>query len=200
MAQGKESRLLSSTRHVVSWSLVCSYFSPCLDMYHGSGDSLVWPWILQCMNLWLVLWTRISRNLAQWTEKISWTLLTTWTGYMMNPDEESSDRLNPEDESSDRLNPEDRMSLITRKSVNKEAQDGNTFPLFFDLPLPFSPSHLLYIPFHFPFTLVLPFLTTFLLFFDFPFYFLFETHVYTLFSIFFVTKSFHERTFFCQNL
>ena len=28
MAQGKESRLLSSTRHVVSWSLVCSYFLP----------------------------------------------------------------------------------------------------------------------------------------------------------------------------
>ena len=34
---------------------------------------------------------------------------------MMNPDEESSDRLNPEDELSDRMN------LITRKSVNMVA-------------------------------------------------------------------------------
>ena len=37
-------------------------FSPCLDMYHGSGDSLVWRWILWCMNLWLVLWTRQDRE------------------------------------------------------------------------------------------------------------------------------------------
>ena len=73
------------------------------------------------MNLWLVLWTRISLNLAQWTEKISWTLLTTWTGYMMNPDEESSDRLNLEDELSD------RMSLITRKSVNRDTGDFRQF-------------------------------------------------------------------------
>ena len=70
------------------------------------------------MNLWLVLWPRISRNLAQWTEKISWTLLTTWTGYMMNPDEESSDMMNPDDELSD------RMSLITRKSVNKKSKNN----------------------------------------------------------------------------
>ena len=41
IAQGKESRLLSSTRHVVSWSLVF-LFSPCLDMFHRSWDSLVW--------------------------------------------------------------------------------------------------------------------------------------------------------------
>ena len=31
-------------------------------MYHGSGDSLVWRWILWCMNLWLVLWTRQDRE------------------------------------------------------------------------------------------------------------------------------------------
>ena len=37
-------------------------FSPCVDMYHGSGDSLVWRWILRCMNLWLVLWTRQDRE------------------------------------------------------------------------------------------------------------------------------------------
>ena len=35
---------------------------------------------------------------------------------MMNPDEESSDRLNPEDELSD------RMSQITRKSVNRRSK------------------------------------------------------------------------------
>ena len=31
-------------------------------MYHGSGDSLVWRWILRCMNLWLVLRTRQNRE------------------------------------------------------------------------------------------------------------------------------------------
>ena len=31
-------------------------------MYHGSGDSLVWRWILRCMNLWSVLWTRQDRE------------------------------------------------------------------------------------------------------------------------------------------
>ena len=90
LAQGKESRLLSSTRHVVSWSLVLFLFSPCLDMYHGSGDSLVWRWILRCMNLWLVLWTRqdrerfyvssvylvINTELCQSTEYRIWTQIS----------------------------------------------------------------------------------------------------------------------------
>ena len=89
-AHSAMARLLSSTRHVVSWSLVCSYFSPCLDMYHGSGDSLVWRWILRCMNLRLVLWTRqdrerfyvssvylvINTELCQSTEYRIWTQIS----------------------------------------------------------------------------------------------------------------------------
>ena len=77
---------------------------------------MVWRWILLCVDLVLVLWTHISRNLAQWTETISWTLLMTWTGYMTNPEEESSDRLNPEHE----LN--ERMGLITQNSVKMVAE------------------------------------------------------------------------------
>ena len=91
MAQGKESCVIHTTCFVrcpvVS---VCSYFSPCLDMYHGSGDSLVWRWILRCMNLWLVLWTRqdrerfyvssvylvINTELCQSTEYRIWTQIS----------------------------------------------------------------------------------------------------------------------------
>ena len=58
MAQGKRVSLavIHTTRCLVVFGVF--FISPCLDMYHGSGDSLVWRWILRCMNLWLVLWTR----------------------------------------------------------------------------------------------------------------------------------------------
>ena len=99
MAQGKESALLSSTQRVVSLSSVCSCFSPCQGMFHGCWDSVMWRSVLLCVDLWLVLWTRISRILAHGTEHISGPIRMTWTGDMMNPQDEWSNM----------------MSLITRK-------------------------------------------------------------------------------------
>ena len=58
----------SSTCSICLMSSGLFLFSPCLDMYHGSVDSLVWRWILRCMNLWLVLWTRQDAEYRIWTQ------------------------------------------------------------------------------------------------------------------------------------
>ena len=67
MAQGKRVSLavIHKTRCLVFFGVFL--ISPCLDM-HGSGDSLVWRWILRCMNLWLVLWTRQDTEYQIWTQ------------------------------------------------------------------------------------------------------------------------------------
>ena len=78
--------------------------------------ALVWQSTLRCANLWLVLWTRISRILAHWTEQISWLISMTRTGDLMNQNYQWTDSMSP----------------ITQKSVKMvaELRDGTALWIF----------------------------------------------------------------------
>ena len=72
-----------------------------------------------CANLWLLLWTRISRIHTHWTERRSWFTFVTWSDNLTNQISQRSDS----------------KSLITRKSFKMEAEPCNGTALWiFDNP------------------------------------------------------------------
>ena len=75
--------------------VLCVLTDSLSDMNNVSLYAFVCQLIHYGANLWLLLWTRISRIRTHWTERRSWLTFVTWSGNLTNQNVQRSDSMSP---------------------------------------------------------------------------------------------------------